>query len=95
MKKLAAVALSLFLTSGIAFADTPKDADPQPAKPAKPAAKAAKKKTATEILAEQVEALRLSMEAQQQEIKADQLVPSAIAPASVCASMPFRSLLTT
>jgi hypothetical protein len=62
--------LSLFLLSGMAFADTPKDGDPQPSqapktkKPAKPAAK-----SATAILAEQVEALRQSMEAQQQQIK--------------------------
>jgi hypothetical protein len=62
--------LSLFLVSGIAFADTPKDGDPQPAqteKTKKPAKKPAK--SATAILAEQVEALRQSMEAQQQQIK--------------------------
>src|SRR6266478_6884692 len=43
MKKLAALTLSMFLVSGTAFADTPKDANAQPAKaqPAKP--KAAKK----------------------------------------------------
>src|SRR5436853_4950333 len=44
MKKLAALTLSMFLVSGTAFADTPRDADAQPAKggqPAKP--KAAKK----------------------------------------------------
>jgi hypothetical protein len=63
--------LSLFLVSGIAFADTPKDGDPQPAQTAKtkkPAKKPAAK-SATAILAEQVEALRQSMEAQQQQIK--------------------------
>ena len=63
--------LSLFLVSGIAFADTPKDGDPQPAqteKTKKPAKKPAVK-SATAILAEQVEALRQSMEAQQQQIK--------------------------
>ena len=62
--------LSLFLVSGIAFADTPKDGDPQPAQTAK-TKKPAKKpvKSATAILAEQVEALRQSMEAQQQQIK--------------------------
>jgi hypothetical protein len=69
MKKLAAIALSLFLMSGTAFADTPKDGDPQPAentkkKTTKPAAK-----SATTVLAEQVEALRQSLEAQQQQIK--------------------------
>jgi len=55
---------SLFLMSGMAFADTPKDEDPQPAQTAKtkkPAKKPAK--SATAILTEQVEALRQSMEA--------------------------------
>ena len=69
MKKLAAIALSFFLMSGTAFADTPKDGDPQPAentkkKTTKPAAK-----SATAVLAEQVEALRQTLEAQQQQIK--------------------------
>ena len=70
MRKTAAMILSLFLMSGTAFADTPKDGDPQPAQTAKtkkstkPAAK-----SATAILAEQVEALRQSVEAQQQQIK--------------------------
>jgi hypothetical protein len=71
MRKTAAMILSLFLVSGIAFADTPKDDDPQPAQTAK-TKKPAKKpavKSATAILAEQVEALRQSMEAQQQQIK--------------------------
>jgi hypothetical protein len=70
MRKTAAMILSLFLMSGIAFADTPKDDDPQPAQTAKtkkPAKKPAK--SATAILAEQVEALRQSMEAQQQQIR--------------------------
>jgi len=70
MRKTAAMILSLFLMSGIAFADTPKDDDPQPAQTAKtkkPAKKPAK--SATAILAEQVEALRQSIEAQQQQIR--------------------------
>src|SRR6266852_9690740 len=70
MRKTAAMILSLFLMSGIAFADTPKDDDPQPAQAAKtkkPVKKPAK--SATAILAEQVEALRQSMEAQQQQIR--------------------------
>jgi len=64
MRKTAAMILSLFLMSGTAFADTPKDGDPQPAQTAK-SKKPAKKpaKSATAILAEQVEALRQSMEA--------------------------------
>src|SRR5215468_3279656 len=69
MKKLAAILLSFFLMSGTAFADTPKDSDPQPAqtnkkKTTKPAAK-----SATAVLAEQVEALRQTLEAQQQQIQ--------------------------
>jgi len=69
MNKLAAIVLSLFLMSGTAFADTPKDGDPQPAentkkKTTKPAAK-----SATAVLAEQVEALRQTLEAQQQQIQ--------------------------
>ncbi len=69
MRKTAAMILSLFLMSGTAFADTPKDGDPpaQTAKSKKPAKKPAK--SATAILAEQVEALRQSMEAQQQQIR--------------------------
>ncbi len=71
MRKTAAMILSLFLLSGTAFADTPKDGDPQAAqteKGKKPAKKPAAK-SATAILAEQVEALRQSLEAQQQQIK--------------------------
>jgi hypothetical protein len=70
MKKLAAIALSLFLMAGTAFADTPKDGDPQPAdtaktkKSTKPAAK-----SATAVLAEQVETLRKALEAQQEQLK--------------------------
>jgi len=70
MRKTAAMILSLFLMSGIAFAGTPKDDDPQPAQTAK-TKKPAKRpvKSATAILAEQVEAMRQSLEAQQQQIR--------------------------
>jgi hypothetical protein len=70
MRKTAAIVLSFFLMSGVAFADTPKDGDPQPAqtekkkKSTKPPAK-----SATAILAEQVEALRQTLETQQQQIQ--------------------------
>ena len=70
MRKTAAMVLSFFLMSGVAFADTPKDGDPQQApaaktkKPAKPPVK-----SATAILAEQVEALRKTLEAQQEQLK--------------------------
>lgn len=62
--------LSLFLMSATAYADTPKDSDPQPAQTAKgkkPTKKPAK--SATAILAEQVEAMRQSLETQQQQIR--------------------------
>jgi hypothetical protein len=69
MKKLAAIVLSLFLMSGTAFADTPKDGDPQPAENTKKKATKPAAKSATAVLAEQVEALRQTLEAQQQQIQ--------------------------
>src|SRR5258708_28507136 len=71
MRKPAAIVLSLFLMAGTAFADTPKDGDPQAsqtAKTQKPAKKPAAKSD-TAVLAEQVEALRQTLEAQQQQLK--------------------------
>jgi hypothetical protein len=71
MKKLAALTLSLFLTSGMALADTPKDADPQPAKPAQPAkpkaARTAEKSDAK--FAAELEELRQAMQAQQEQLQ--------------------------
>ncbi len=70
MKKLAALTLSMFLVSGTAFADTPKDADPQPAKaqPAKPkAAKKAEKSDAA--IAAQLEELRQTLQSQQEQLQ--------------------------
>jgi hypothetical protein len=68
MRKTAAMVLSLLLLSGTAFADTPKDGDPQPAQTAKK--KSTKPaKSATAVLAEQVETLRQTLEAQQQQIR--------------------------
>lgn len=69
MKKLAAILLSFFLMSGIAFADTPKDGDPQPAENTKKKSTKPAAKSATAVLAEQVEALRQTLEAQQQQIQ--------------------------
>ncbi len=74
MKKLAALTLSLFLTYGTAFADTPKDtprdADAQPAKPAAPAkAKAAKKADKSDsAIAAEIEELRQTLQAQQEQL---------------------------
>src|SRR5271165_6319365 len=71
MKKLAALTLSLFLTTGTAFADSPKDtpkaADAQPAKTAT-AAKPATAKTNAEIAAE-MEELRQALQAQQEQLQ--------------------------
>ena len=77
MRTLAALALSFFLLTSVAFADTPKDSDPQPAKPSqtgKAATKSAKtaKKTAgptTTALAEQLELLKQTLQSQQGQIE--------------------------
>jgi hypothetical protein len=69
MKKIAALTLSLFFTVGTALADTPKDADPQPAKaqPAKP--KAAKADKSDAAIAAQIEELRQTLQAQQEQLQ--------------------------
>jgi hypothetical protein len=71
MKTFAALALSLLLTTGAAFADSPKDspkdANAQPAKSAA-AAKPATSKTSAEIAAE-VEELRQALQAQQEQLQ--------------------------
>jgi len=74
MKKIAALALSLFLTVGTALADTPKDtpkdADAQPAKPATPAKpKAATKADKSDsAIAAEIEELRQALQAQQEQL---------------------------
>ena len=70
MKKLAALTLSLFLVTGTALADTPKDADPQPAKAAPPAKpKAAKKADKTDsAIAAELEELRQTLQSQQEQL---------------------------
>src|ERR1700730_10211826 len=71
MKTLAALTLSLFLISGTALADSPKDAGPPPAKSRPPAkAKAAKKAEKTDAnFAAELEALRQTLEAQQEQLQ--------------------------
>ena len=78
MKKLAAVTLSLFMTSAPAFAGTPNDAGAQPAatgaaKAAKPKAaapKAAKKAEKTEAsFAAELEELRQALQSQQEQLQ--------------------------
>ncbi|MGH9742358.1 MAG: hypothetical protein ACRD51_08405, partial [Candidatus Acidiferrum sp.] len=76
MKKIAALTISLFLSYGIAFADSPKDAAAQPAKvaqPAKPAVpakpKAAKKAEKSDsAIAAEIEELRQALQAQQEQL---------------------------
>jgi hypothetical protein len=71
MKKLATLTLSMFLVSGTAFADTPKDADAQPAKGAQPAKpKAAKKaESSNAAIAAQLEELRQTLQSQQEQLQ--------------------------
>ncbi|HKW63220.1 MAG TPA: hypothetical protein VJN89_11790 [Candidatus Acidoferrum sp.] len=74
MKKLAALTLSLFLTTGMALADTPKDADAQPAKapaPAKPKAakKAEKSEKSDSAIAAEIEELRQAIQSQQEQLQ--------------------------
>lgn len=70
MKKLAALTLSLFLTSGIALADSPKDADAQPTKSAPGKAKEAKKTDkADSAIAAEIEELRQTLQSQQEQLQ--------------------------
>ncbi len=70
MKKLAALTLSMFLVSGTAFADTPKDADPQPAKARPAKAKAAKKADKSDAaISAQLEELRQTLQSQQEQLQ--------------------------
>ena len=72
MKKLAALTLSLIFAIGTAFADTPKDPDPQTGKPAsaaKPKAAAKKKVDHSAEIAAQLEEVRKALEAQQEQIQ--------------------------
>jgi hypothetical protein len=72
MKKLAALTLSLFLTTGTALADTPKGPDPQTSKPApaaKPRAAAKKKVDSSAEIAAQLEEVRKALQAQQEQIQ--------------------------
>jgi hypothetical protein len=72
MRKLAALVLSLFLTSGVAFADSPKDADAPAAKSSEPAKSkaAAKKVTKTDAeIAAELEELKQAMQAQQEQLE--------------------------
>ena len=71
MKKLAALTLSLFFTTGTALADSPKDANPQPAKAAEPAKPRAAKKVerAESAIAAEIEELRQALQSQQEQLQ--------------------------
>src|ERR1700686_763337 len=71
MKKLAALTLSLFLTSGVAFADSPKDADSTPAKnaPSEKAKEAAKSEKSDSAIAAEIEELRQTLQSQQEQLQ--------------------------
>jgi hypothetical protein len=71
MKKLAALILLVFLTYGIAFADTSKDADAERAKPAQPAKHRAGKNPdkSDSAIAAEIEELRPAVQAQQEHLQ--------------------------
>lgn len=71
MKKLTALALSLFLTNGIVLADSPKDTSPEPAKAAQPAKpKAAKNPAKSDsAIAAEIEELRQALQSQQEQLQ--------------------------
>lgn len=68
MKKLAALTLSLFLTSGIAFADSPKDGDAPPAKKAG-SEEARKSDKPDSAIAAEIEELRQTLQSQQEQLQ--------------------------
>jgi hypothetical protein len=72
MKKIATLALSLFLVTGMALADTPKDTSSEPAKaaahPAKPKAAKTPAKSDSAIAAE-IEELRQALQSQQEQLQ--------------------------
>jgi hypothetical protein len=71
MKKLAALTLSLFLASGIAFADSPKDSDAQPAKnaPSEKAKEVTKSDKSDSAIAAEIEELRQTLQSQQEQLQ--------------------------
>jgi hypothetical protein len=71
MKKLAALTLSLFLSSGMAFADSPKDSEAQPAKNARlgKAKETKKADKADSAIAAEIEELRQTLQSQQEQLQ--------------------------
>jgi hypothetical protein len=73
MRRFAALILSVFLTSGTALADSPKDADPQPAKSGPAKSKATRKAgESTANFAAELEELRQTMQAQAEKLETQQ-----------------------
>jgi hypothetical protein len=74
MRKLAAITLSFFLTTGVALADSSKETNAKSAQPAKPKAEtkapAAAPAADPAAIAEQLEELRQTLQAQQEQIEA-------------------------
>src|SRR5260370_7584274 len=71
MKKLAALTLSMFLVSGTDFADTPKNADSQPATAAQPAKPKGGKKgeSSNAAMGAQLEEPRQTLQSQQEQLQ--------------------------
>src|ERR1700736_4166636 len=70
MKKLAALTLSLFLTSGIAFADSPKDADAAAAATKNaPSGKTKESDKSNSAIAAEIEELRQTLQSQQEQLQ--------------------------
>jgi hypothetical protein len=71
MKKLAALTLSLFLTSGIAFADSPKDSDAAATKKAPPekAKETPNSDKSNSAIAAEIEELRQTLQSQQEQLQ--------------------------
>src|ERR1700730_11761864 len=69
MKKLAALTLSLFLTSGIAFADSPKDTAATKNPPSEKTKEAAKSDKSDSAIAAEIEELRQTLQSQQEQLQ--------------------------
>ena len=71
MKKLAALTLSLFLTSGIAFADSPKDSDAAATKnaPSEKAKETPNSDKSNSAIAAEIEELRQTLQSQQEQLQ--------------------------
>lgn len=69
MKKIAALTISLFLSSGMAFADSAKDSEAQPSKASTAKAKEVKKSESDSAIAAEIEELRQALQSQHEELQ--------------------------